>query len=151
MKSSVSALALLFLLAPQFSLAHPTGTENLKGTKGDSELEKHGYGVLASFPQPAGDLCNDQLKDVTVEFIPTGPGAFRIDNVPPACMTLATLFLDGPDSPDCTPLGKDNLTLLYLASVANIRSAGSASLGFSGIDNDELQRLQAILDADTHH
>ncbi|KAB8220824.1 hypothetical protein BDV33DRAFT_203032 [Aspergillus novoparasiticus] len=132
MKSSVSALALLFLGAPQFSLAHPTGTEKLNGTEGDSELEKHGYDVLASFPQPAGDLCNDQLKDVTVEFIPTGPGAFRIDNVPPACMTLATLFLDGPDSPVPIPLS-------------------SASLGFSGIDDDELQRLQAILDADTHH
>lgn len=86
-----------------------------------------------------------------MEFIPTGPGAFRIDNVPPACMTLATLFLDGPDSPDPIPLGKDNLTLLYLASVANVRSAGSASIGFSGIDDDELQRLQAILDANTNH
>ncbi|KAE8143993.1 hypothetical protein BDV38DRAFT_277056 [Aspergillus pseudotamarii] len=128
MKSSVSALALLLLGAPQFSLAHPTGTENLNRTEDDSKPQKHGYDVFTSFPQPAGDLCNGQLKDVTVEFIPTGPGAFRIDNVPPACMTLATIFLDGPDSPDPVPLG-------------------STSLGFSSISDDEPQRLQAILDA----
>ncbi|KAE8413356.1 hypothetical protein BDV36DRAFT_287105 [Aspergillus pseudocaelatus] len=151
MKSSVSALALLYLGVPQFSVAHPTGTENLNRTEDDSKPQKHENDVFTSFPQPAGDLCNGQLKDVIVEFIPTGPGAFRIDNVPPACMTLATIFLDDPDSPDPVPLGKDNSIILFLASVTNIRSTGSASLGFSGISDDELQRLQAILDAHTQH
>ncbi|KAE8164012.1 hypothetical protein BDV40DRAFT_298949 [Aspergillus tamarii] len=132
MKSSASALALLFLRAPQFSFAHPTGTENLNRAENNSKPQKHGYDVFTSFTQPEGDLCNGQLKDVTIEFVPTGPGAFRIDNVPPACMTLATIFLNGPDSPDPIPLG-------------------SASLGFSGISDDELQRLQAILDTHTQH
>ncbi|GAB1200189.1 hypothetical protein APSETT444_009556 [Aspergillus pseudonomiae] len=132
MKSSVSALTLLFLGTLQVSLAQPTGTGNHNGTQDGSKLENHGNDILASFPQPAGDLCNDQLEGVIVEFIPTGPGGFRIDNVPPACMTLATLFLEGPGSPSPIPLG-------------------SASLGFSGISDDGLQRLQAILDARTQH
>ncbi|KNG88680.1 hypothetical protein ANOM_003089 [Aspergillus nomiae NRRL 13137] len=130
MKSSVSALTLLFLGTLQVSFAQPTGIVNCNGTENGPKPEKHGNDILASFPQPAGDLCNDQLKGVTVEFIPTGPGGFRIDNVPPACMTLATLFLEGPGSPSPIPLG-------------------SASLGFSNISDDGLQRLQAILDART--
>ncbi|OGM41196.1 hypothetical protein ABOM_009572 [Aspergillus bombycis] len=132
MKSFVSALVPLFLGALQASLAHPTGTGNHNGTEDSPKPDNYGTDILASFPQPAGDLCNDQLKGVTVEFIPTGPGAFRIDNIPPTCMTLATLFLEGPGSPDPIPLGP-------------------ASLGFSGISDDGLQRLQAILDARTQH
>lgn len=57
-------------------------------------------------PQPAADTCKHQLNGVRVQFTPTGPGGFRIDNVPSACMTLSNIILgQDPNQPAPTPLG----------------------------------------------
>ncbi|KAJ6025076.1 hypothetical protein N7444_012755 [Penicillium canescens] len=62
---------------------------------------------FAGLPQPAADTCKDQLNGVKVEFTPTGPGAFRIDNAPSAC---------------------------------------SAALGYTGLSDDDINKLQAALE-----
>ena len=62
---------------------------------------------FADLPQPAGNECKGQLKGVTVKFTPTGKGAYRIDNIPSACMTLSNVLIDdNPNKAVPTPLGK---------------------------------------------
>ncbi|OQE44348.1 hypothetical protein PENCOP_c002G07582 [Penicillium coprophilum] len=79
-------------------------------------------------PQPAADTCKSQLNGVEVKFTPTGPGAFRVDNVPSACMTLSNVILgQDPNQPAPTPLG-------------------SAALGYSGLSEDDINKLQAALE-----
>ncbi|TKA26431.1 hypothetical protein B0A50_05267 [Salinomyces thailandicus] len=60
---------------------------------------------FAGLPQPAADECQSQLSGVTVNITPTGDGAFKIDNVPSACMTLSNVILgtDYGDQPVPTP------------------------------------------------
>ncbi|KAJ5975804.1 hypothetical protein N7481_009511 [Penicillium waksmanii] len=82
---------------------------------------------FASLPQPAANECKSQLKGVTVNFTPTGEGAYRIDNIPSACMTLSTVLIGkNPSGAVPTPLG-------------------SASLEYTGITSDELNQLQSTL------
>ncbi|KAJ5178134.1 uncharacterized protein N7500_000833 [Penicillium coprophilum] len=79
-------------------------------------------------PQPAADTCKSQLNGVEVKFTPTGPGAFRVDNVPSACMTLSNVILgQDPNQPAPTPLG-------------------SAALGYSGLSEDDINKLQGALE-----
>ncbi|KAE8348155.1 hypothetical protein BDV28DRAFT_153168 [Aspergillus coremiiformis] len=142
MKTFISALVLLSMGTP-LCLAYPsaTGKSVKQGNQPtetgdvaheDTPLEQSDYDrTFASFPQRAGDLCKDQLNSVSVEFKANGPGSIRIDNVPPACMTLATLFL--PDSERSPPI-----------------PLGSASLGFSGLSDDDLQDIQTLLDSHKH-
>ncbi|OQE28473.1 hypothetical protein PENSTE_c003G01398 [Penicillium steckii] len=82
---------------------------------------------FADLPQPAGNECKGQLKGVTVKFTPTGKGAYRIDNIPSACMTLSNVLIDdNPNKAVPTPLG-------------------SASLEYTGLSEDELNQLQSTL------
>ncbi|KAL4922574.1 hypothetical protein BDW62DRAFT_196578 [Aspergillus aurantiobrunneus] len=79
-------------------------------------------------PQPAADTCKEQLNGASVRFTPAGKGAFRIDNVPSACMTLSNVLLgQDPAQPAPTPLG-------------------SSTLAYSGLSDDEIARLQGALE-----
>jgi len=61
---------------------------------------------FAGLPQPAADQCKSQLSGTTVNFSPKPDNGVRIDNVPPACMTLATVFLkDNTDQTAPIPMG----------------------------------------------
>ncbi|KAJ5356524.1 hypothetical protein N7517_011133 [Penicillium concentricum] len=92
-----------------------------------SVLEKRSD-PFEGLPQPAADTCKSQLNGVEVKFSSTGPGAFRVDNVPSACMTLSNVILgQDPNQPAPTPLG-------------------SAALGYSGLSDDDINKLQAALD-----
>ncbi|KAK5798664.1 hypothetical protein VI817_004954 [Penicillium citrinum] len=82
---------------------------------------------FANLPQPAGNECKDQLNGASVNFTPTGKGAYRIDNIPSACMTLSTVLIgDNPNEAVPTPLG-------------------SSSLEYTNISEDELNQLQSTL------
>ncbi|KAL3703008.1 hypothetical protein TMatcc_010195 [Talaromyces marneffei ATCC 18224] len=84
---------------------------------------------FASLPQPAGNLCKEQLTGANIRFSPNGEGAFRIDGVPSACMTLSNVIIgQDPNQPRPTPLG-------------------SSSLGYSGLSNAQLDRLQSVLES----
>lgn len=61
---------------------------------------------FAGLPQPAANECKSQLHGVTVTFSRKGDDGVRIDGVPPACMTLANVFLeDGPGESAPIPMG----------------------------------------------
>lgn len=63
--------------------------------------------AMAGLPQPAASLCEKQLKKVTVKFSVSKKNDVTIMNVPPACMTLATVFLgNNPDGGAPVPLDK---------------------------------------------
>ena len=71
--------------------------------------------LFEGLPEPAADTCKSQLQGVTVQFTPTGQGAFRIDNVPSACMTLSNVILgQDPEQPAPTPMGKTYYYLIFL-------------------------------------
>ncbi|KAJ5200272.1 hypothetical protein N7472_005476 [Penicillium cf. griseofulvum] len=92
-----------------------------------SVLEKRSD-PFAGLPQPAADTCKNQLNGVKVKFTPTGQGAFRVDNVPSACMTLSNVILgQDPNQPAPTPLG-------------------SAALGYSGLSEEDINKLQGALE-----
>ncbi|OJJ55935.1 hypothetical protein ASPSYDRAFT_33945 [Aspergillus sydowii CBS 593.65] len=83
---------------------------------------------FAGLPQPAADTCKEQLNGVTVEFQNTGEGSFRANNIPSACMTLSNVIIgQDPLQPAPTPLGSD-------------------SLEYTGLSEEDLNKLQSALD-----
>ena len=82
-----------------------------------------------SLPPAAQQACQSQLKGVTVEVSKQGDSNVRFDNVPPACMTLANVFLgqNRPGQPRPIPMG-------------------SAALQYNGLTEDQLNTLQQALD-----
>jgi len=82
-----------------------------------------------SLPPVAAAACKQQLHGVTVQVSKVGANDVRFDNVPPACMTLANVFL-GQNTP-----GQAHPILM-----------GSASLQYNGLTADELKVLQNALD-----
>lgn len=61
---------------------------------------------FANLPQPAARLCESQLEDITVTFSSKSQNGVRVDGVPPACMTLAAVFLEqDPQQPAAIPVG----------------------------------------------
>lgn len=61
---------------------------------------------FANLPQPAARLCESQLEDTTVTFSSKPQNGVRVDGVPPACMTLADVFLEqDPQQPAAIPVG----------------------------------------------
>lgn len=77
--------------------------------------------VFSTLPQPGGQLCADQLNGVTVNVTPLGTGAFQLDNVPSACMTLSNVLIqsdDGTQGPVPTPMGELLCSLLVSTRVS---------------------------------
>lgn len=61
---------------------------------------------FAGLSQPAANECKNQLHGATVKFSPKDDHGVRIDGVPPACMTLANVFLgQNPGQPAPIPMG----------------------------------------------
>ena len=61
----------------------------------------------ADLPEPAASICQNQLKGKHVKFSVSKNNDVTIKGVPPACMTLATVFLnDHPDGGAPVPMGK---------------------------------------------
>lgn len=87
------------------------GTGNGTGNKNGNQNGNHDSGddnddVLAGLPQPAANICKQQLTNREVRFHVNNNNV-KVDGVPPACMTLATVFLgDNPDGGAPVPLGK---------------------------------------------
>lgn len=93
------------------------------GTKG------HGKRGDNSLPPVASAACKQQLHGVTVQVSKVGDHDVRFDNVPPACMTLANVFLGQNRAGHAQPI-----------------PMGSASLQYNGLTEDELNTLQDALD-----
>ncbi|RJE26421.1 hypothetical protein PHISCL_01222 [Aspergillus sclerotialis] len=91
-------------------------------------LEQRDGDPFAGLPQPAADECKGQLQDgATVVFSPIGSDGIRIDGVPPACMTLANVYLgENPNQPGPIPMG-------------------SASLEYHNLSQEEIDKLHATL------
>ncbi|QKX61462.1 uncharacterized protein TRUGW13939_08610 [Talaromyces rugulosus] len=69
-------------------------------------IDKRDDDTFAGFPQPAGGLCKSQLSSSHILFSSLETGTLRIDNLPPACMTLSTVLGgQNPNSPAPIPLG----------------------------------------------
>ena len=67
---------------------------------------RNDHDPFANLPQPAGSLCKSQLEGTTVAFTLKPQNGVRIDGVPPACMTLANVFLgQDPQQPAAIPVG----------------------------------------------
>lgn len=80
-------------------------------------------------PPVAAAACKQQLQGVTVQVSNVGANDVRFDNVPPACMTLANVFL-GQNTP----------------GQAHPIPMGSASLQYNGLTAEQLRVLQNALD-----
>lgn len=80
---------------------HGHSNKNKQNDSNDDDL-------LANLPQPAANLCKQQLANVEVKFhVDEKNHHVKIYQVPPACMTLATVFLgDNPTGGAPVPLGK---------------------------------------------
>lgn len=87
----------------------------------------------SSLPPVALAACKQQLQGVTVQISRVGENNVRFDNVPPACMTLAAVFLGQNRPGQAQPI-----------------PMGSASLQYNGLTPDELNTLQAALDVVQH-
>ena len=81
-------------------------------------------------PLAALQACNTQLKTTTVHVSQIREGDVRFDDVPPACMTLAGVFLgqNRPGQPQPIPMG-------------------SASLQYNGLSTAQLNELDQALKA----
>lgn len=97
------------------------------GTKG------HGKRQDNSLPPVAAAACKEQLHGVTVQVSRVGDNNVRFDNVPPACMTLANVFLGQNRPGQAQPI-----------------PMGSASLQYNGLTEAELNTLQNALDVVRH-
>lgn len=86
-----------------------------------------------SLPPVAQAACKEQLGGVTVHVSKVGDHDVRFDNVPPACMTLANVFLGQNRPGQAQPI-----------------PMGSAALQYNGLTDDELNTLQTALDTVQH-
>lgn len=68
---------------------------------GESEHDKRDE--WDNLPQPAADECKGQLKSAYITVSPQTNNGVRLDGVPPACMTLATILL-GQDGSQPMPI-----------------------------------------------
>lgn len=78
----------------------------------------------------AWKACQDQLTTTAVTMNLAGKDGARFDGVPPACMTLATVYLDETLDPDSAPI-----------------VLGTASLEYDNLTPEELSILKQALDA----
>lgn len=86
------------------------GTGNGNGNKNGNHDSDNDDDVLAGLPQPAANICKQQLTNAEVRF-QINNNKVKVDGVPPACMTLATVFLgDNPDGGAPVPLGKQAIS-----------------------------------------
>lgn len=85
-------------------------------------------------PEQAANDCRNQLHSATVHVSPVDNNGVRFDGVPPACMTLATVFLGNNPAGQPAPI-----------------PMGSASLQYENLSPDELQTLQNVLDTKGNH
>lgn len=83
-----------------------------------------------NLPEQAANDCRGQLSTAHVNVSPAGDNGVRFDGVPPACMTLAAVFLGQNGNSRSPPI-----------------PMGSASLQYSNLTPEELQTLQNALDA----
>lgn len=83
-----------------------------------------------NLPEEAADDCREELRSATVNVSPADNNGVRFDGVPPACMTLANVFLGQNTLGQPVPI-----------------PMGSASLQYENLSPDELQTLQNALDA----
>ncbi len=97
------------------------------GTKGHHKRQG------SSLPPVAQAACQQQLHGVTVQVSKVGDNNVRFDNVPPACMTLANVFLGQNRPGQAQPI-----------------PMGSASLQYNGLTPDELNTLQNALETVQH-
>ncbi|KAK4494079.1 hypothetical protein PRZ48_014377 [Zasmidium cellare] len=74
------------------------------------------------------DQCKDSLQGITISSFLPAPGEARFENVPAACMNLATV-----------------LTGACGAAGPAVQPCGSACLKYSGLTSDELKTLSAAL------
>lgn len=75
------------------------------GTKGHKKRQEN------HLPAAAQAICQQQLHGVTVQVSKVGENNVRFDNVPPACMTLASVFLgqNRPGQAQPIPMGSASL------------------------------------------
>lgn len=86
------------------------GTGNGNGNKNGNHDSDNDDDVLAGLPQPAANICKQQLTNAEVRF-QINNNKVKVDGVPPACMTLATVFLgNNPDGGAPVPLGKQAIS-----------------------------------------
>ena len=101
-----------------------------QGTKPGNKPPKRQYDSL---PPAAQAACKSQLQGVTVQVSKAGDNNVRFDDVPPACMTLANVFLGQNRPGQARPI-----------------PMGSASLQYNGLTQEELNTLQQALDNVQH-
>ncbi|OQE44815.1 hypothetical protein PENCOP_c002G06859 [Penicillium coprophilum] len=135
--TAAGALAILSLV--QFCPAPPAVIAAVAGGLGGGAIsggiaagtKDHKRGLPAGVSQESLDVCIQQINDqgTAVNVYSTGDDSARADNVPPACMNLATVLLDKPaqaGGPVPVPMG-------------------SASLEYHGLTAQDKQDLQAAL------
>lgn len=87
-----------------------TGNGNKNGNHDSDDDDDDDDDVLAGLPQPAANICKQQLTNAEVRFH-INNNKVKVDGVPPACMTLATVFLgNNPDGGAPVPLGKQAIS-----------------------------------------
>lgn len=122
-------------------------------------VEEREQDPFAGLPQPAADECKGQLKGAHVSFKSLGNNGVQIDGVPPACMTLANVFLgENPTQPGAVPMGVYTTYIhrcprrILVSGKADENSIlGSASVAYHNLSQDQLNQLQAALDRNAQH
>lgn len=107
--TAMASTGILFTLAQQAgALANvliPITTSSIPGVVA-SKVINSDNDPFANLPQLAARLCESQLEDITVTFSSKSQNGVRVDGVPPACMTLADVFLEqDPQQPAAIPVG----------------------------------------------